>query len=91
MSLITPSTMSLICGGWLLAKQFAFPRPAVTLHTIAQGCIGIRWLIPANLVNYITRMAREKANMFAEVQILTVMLEKQCIYPMEIKPHITGD
>ena len=53
------------------------------LHNIAEGCIGITWLIPANLVTHITRMARETANMFAEEQILMVMLEKQCIYPME--------
>ena len=53
------------------------------LHDIAEGCIDITWLIPANLVKYVTRMAQETANMFAEEQILTVMLEKRCIYPME--------
>ena len=66
-----------------LANQFALPRPAMILHSIAEGCICIMWLIPANLVTYITRMAQETANMFAKLHILKVMLEEHCIYPME--------
>ena len=68
-----------------LAKQFALPCPAMILHNIAEGCIGITWLIPANLVKYVTRMARETANMFAEENVLRVKLEELCIYPMETK------
>ena len=55
------------------------------LHDIAEGCIGITWLIPANLVEYVTRMARETANMFAEENVLRVKLEELCIYPLETK------
>ena len=71
-----------------LAKQFALPRPAMILHKVAEGCIGITWLIPANLVKYVTRMARETTNMFAEeLIILRVTLEEQNIYPIETKPE----
>ena len=66
-----------------LTNQFALPRPALILHNIAKGCIGITWLIPANLVKYVTKMARETTNMFAEENVLRVTLEEQCIYPME--------
>ena len=81
---VTDHSLSYVTNLWQsLAKQFALPQPAVILHDIAEGCIGITWLIPANLVNHITRMARETANMFAEEQILRVTLEKRCVYPME--------
>ena len=53
------------------------------LHNVAEGCIGITWLIPANLVKYVARMARETANMFVEENVLRVKLEELCIYPME--------
>ena len=66
-----------------LANQFALPQPAMILHNIAKGCLSITWLIPANLVEHVTQMARETANMFAEANILRVSLEEQCIYPME--------
>ena len=66
-----------------LQKQFRLPRPAMILHRIAEGCICITWLIPTNLVTHVTRMAQETADMFAEKQIQRVMLEEQCIYPME--------
>ena len=90
---VTDHTLTYVTDLWRsLANQFALPRPAMILHNIAEGCIGITWLIPNNLVKYVTRMAQETANMFAEEQILTVMLEKQCIYPMEteltIKPTL---
>ena len=66
-----------------LANQFVLPRPAMILHCIAEGCICITWLIPANLVTHVTRMAQETANMFAKEHILRVMLQEHCIYPME--------
>ena len=71
-----------------LAQQFALPRPAMILHEIAEGCLGITWLSPANLVKHITRMAQESANMFAEKNVLRVTLEEQCIYPMETEPSL---
>ena len=81
---ITSHTLSYVINLWRsLAKQFALPRPAMILHNIAEGCIGITWLIPANLVKYVTRMARETANMFAEENVLRVKVEELCIYPME--------
>ena len=80
---VTNHTLSYIIDLWKsLAKQFALPRPAMILHDIAKGCIGITWLIPANLGTHITRIARETANVFAE-NVLRVMLEERCIYPME--------
>ena len=66
-----------------LRKQFKLPRPAMILDKIAEGCICIRWLIPANLATHVTRMVRETSDMFAEQQILRVTLDEQCIYPME--------
>jgi len=84
---VTDHSLSYVTSLWQsLAKQFVLPRPAMILHDIAEGCIGITWLIPTNLVNHVTRMARETANMFAEEHILRVMLEEQCIYPMETEP-----
>ena len=81
---ITNHTLSYVINLWRsLAKQFALPRLAMILHNIAEGCIGITWLIPANLVEHVTQMARETTNMFAEENILRVTLEEQCIYPME--------
>ena len=66
-----------------LRKQFKLPRPAMILDKIAEGCICITWLIPANLATHVTRMVRETSDMFAEQQILRVTLDEQCIYPME--------
>ena len=81
---ITNHTLSYVIDLWQsLAKQFALPRPAMILHHIAEGCIGITWLIPANLVKHVTRMAQETTNMFAEENVLRVTLEEQCIYPMD--------
>ena len=71
-----------------LATQFALPRPAMILHKVAEGCIGITLLIPANLVEHVTRMAQKTSNMFAEKQILRVMLEERCLYPMETKSSL---
>ena len=83
---VTDHTLNYIIDLWRsLRNQFALPRPAMILHDIAEGCIGITWLIPANLVKHIMRMAQETANMFAEEQILTMTLENQCIYPMDTK------
>ena len=83
---VTDHTLSYVIDLWhSLAKQFTLPRPAMILHKVAEGCIGITWLIPANLVKHVTRMAQEGANMFAEENILRVTLAKQCIYSMETK------
>ena len=80
---VTNHTLSYVIDLWQsLASQFALPQPAMILHDIAEGCIGITWLIPANLVEYVTRMARETANMFAEENVLRVTLDEQCIYPV---------
>ena len=84
---VTDHSLSYVASLWQsLAKQFVLPQPAMILHDIAEGCIGITWLIPTNLVNHVTRMAGETANMFAEEHILRVTLEEQCIYPMETEP-----
>ena len=86
---VTNHTLVYVTDLWeSLAKQFALPRPAMVLHEIAEGCIGITWLIPANLIKYVMRMARESANMFAEENVLRVTLEEQCIYPMETEPSL---
>ena len=86
---ITNHTLSYVIDLWQsLANQFALPRPAMILHDIAEGCIGITWLIPANLVKHVMRMARESANMFAKKNVLRVTLEEQCIYPMETEPPL---
>ena len=81
---ITDHSVKYVYDLWRsLANQFRLPRPAMILHRIAEGCICITWLIPANLVNHVTRMAQETAHMFAKQHILQVMLEEHCIYPME--------
>ena len=81
---ITDHSVQYVYDLWQsLANQFALPRPAMILHSIAEGCICITWLIPANLVTHVKRMAQETANMFAKQDILKVMLEEHCIYPME--------
>ena len=86
---ITNHTLSYVVNLWRsLAKQFALPQPAMILHSIAEGCIGITWLIPANLVEHVTQMARETTNMFAEENVLRVMLDGQCIYSMETEPPL---
>ena len=86
---ITNHTLSYVIDLWQsLAKQFALPQPAMILHDIAEGCIGITWLIPINLVKHVTRMARETTNTFAEENVLRMMLEEQCIYPMETNPSL---
>ena len=86
---VTDHTLSYVIDLWQsLAKQFALPQPAMILQNIAKGCISITWLIPANLVEYITKMAQETSSVFAEKHILRVMLKEQCIYPMETKPPV---
>ena len=81
---ITDHSFSYIIDLWeSLSEQFVLPQPAMILHEIAEGCIGITWLIPANLVKYVTKMAQETSDMFAKQHILGVMLDEQCIYPME--------
>ena len=84
---VTNHTLGYVNDLWRsLAKQFALPQPAMILQNIAEGCIGITWLIPGNLVEHVTRMAQETTNMFAEENVLRVTLEEQCIYPMETEP-----
>ena len=86
---VTDHTLNYVMDLWRsLAIQFALPRPALILHKIAEGCICITWLIPANLVGHVMRMARETANIFAEENILRVTLEERSIYPMETKPPL---
>jgi len=81
---VTDHTLSYVIDLWRsLANQFALPQPAMVLHDIAEGSIGITWLIPANLIKHITQMAQETTNMFAEENVLRVTLEEQCIYPLE--------
>ena len=86
---ITDHTLSYVYDLWRsLANQFLLPQPAMILHDIAEGCICITWLIPANLVKHVTIMARETANMFDKENIVKVMLEERCIYLMETKPPL---
>ena len=81
---VTDHTLSYVIDLWRsLSNQLALPRPAMILHDIAEGSIGITWLIPANLIKHITQMAQETTNMFVEENVLRVTLEEQCIYAME--------
>ena len=81
---VTDHTLSYVVDLWKsLAKQFALPQPAMILDSIAEGCLGVTWLIPANLVEYVTKMAHKTSTVFAKKHILRVMLDEQCIYPME--------
>ena len=85
---VTEHSLDYITDLWKsLANQFALPQVAMILHEIAEGCLGITWLIPANLVEYVTRMAQKTSSVFAEKHILRVMLEKQCIYPEPSLPE----
>ena len=84
MAKITDHSFSYVTDLWKsLTDQFVLPQLAMVLHSIAEGCIVITWFIPANLVNYIKRMAQEHSSMFANQNILKVILEEQCIYPVE--------
>ena len=83
---VTAHTLGYVNDLWRsLRNQFKLPRPAMILHSIAEGCVCITWLIPTNLVTHVTRMARETSDRFAKQHILKVMLEEHCIYPMETK------
>ena len=78
---VTECTLKYVSKLWQsLTKQFLLPQPATILHNIAEGCVCVTWLIPTNLVEHVTRMARKTTTMFATEHILRVMLEKQCIY-----------
>ena len=84
---VTDHSLNYVTDLWQsLAKQILLPQLAMILHNIAMGCVGIVWFIPANLVKHVIRMARETSNKFAEQNILNVMLEEQCIYPMNTEP-----
>ena len=86
---ITDHSVKYVYDLWRsLANQFRLPRPAMILHNIAEGCICITWLIPTNLVTHVTRMAQKTSDMFAKQQILKVMLEEHCIYPMETEQSL---
>ena len=78
---ITDHTLAYVSKVWeSLSNQFALPRPAMILLSIAEGCLGITWLIPANLVKHVTRIAQKTTSKFAEQHILRMVLEEQCIY-----------
>ena len=80
---ITDHSVNYVIDLWQsLTHQFVLPKPALILHSIAEGCINITWLVPANLVKHITKMVQDNSSMFAKLQILKVMLEEQCIYPV---------
>lgn len=86
---ITDHSLHYVIDLWQsLAKQFALPQLAMILHNIAEGCIGITWLLPSNLVKYVTKMAQRTTNMFAKKHILKVILDERCIYPLEIKSSL---
>ena len=78
---ITEHSLSYVFELWeSLAIHFVLPQPAMILYGIAEGCVGITWLLPANLVKYVTKMAQGSLDMFARQHIQRVMLEEQCIY-----------
>ena len=78
---VTECTLKYVSKLWeSLAKLVLLPQPATILHTIAEGCVCVTWLIPTNLVEHVTRMVRETTTMFATERTLRVMLENQCIY-----------
>ena len=86
---VSDHTLSYVIDLWKsLAKQFALPQPAMILDNIAEGCLGVTWLIPANLVEYVAKMAHKTSTVFAEKHILRVMLDERCIYPMEAEPPL---
>ena len=86
---VTNHTLNYVNDLWRsLANQVLLPKPAMILQNIAEGCVGIMWLIPANLVKHVTRMVRETSNKFAEQNILNLMLEEQCIYPLDTEPPL---
>ena len=81
---VTDHTLGYVTDLWRsLRNQFKLPRPAMILHSIAEGCICITWLIPVNLVTHVTRMAQETVHMFVKQHIVKVMVEEHCIYFME--------
>ena len=83
---ITDHSVKYVFDLWhALKDQFVLPKPALIFHSIAEGCINITWLLPANLVKHITKMVQDNSSMFAKQQILKMMLEKQCIYPVDIE------
>ena len=86
---ITEHSLSYVDKLWRsLANQFLLPQSALILDSIAKGCISITWLIPANLVNYVTRIAQATSSKFEEKHVLKVVLEDQCIYSVENKPTV---
>ena len=86
---ITEHSLSYVYDLWQsLANQFNLPQLAMILHHIAEGCLGITWLLPTNLVKYVTRMAQGSLDMFARQHFQRVMLEEECIYSMEFEPPL---
>ena len=86
---VTEHSLSYVDELWRsLANQFLLPQSALILDSIAKGCISITWLIPANLVNYVSRIAQATSSKFEEKHVLKVVLEDQCIYSMENKPTV---
>ena len=86
---ITEHSLSYVYDLWRsLAIQFDLPQPAMILHNIAERCLGIMWLLPTNLVKYVTKKAQGSLDMFARQHIQRIMLEEQCIYSMEFEPPL---
>ena len=74
-----------------LTDQFSLPKPAMILHSLAEGCISITWRCPANLAEHIARMTQERSNVFADrtdLHILRVMLDDRCIYPVKAESSL---
>ena len=81
---ITDHSVNYVIDLWQsLTHLFVLPKPALILHSIAEGCINITWLVPANLVEHITKVVRDESSMFAKQHIFKMMLEEQCIYPVD--------
>ena len=86
---ITEHSLSYVYELWRsLAIQFDLPQPAMILYDIAEGCLGIMWLLPINLFKYVTEMAQRSLDMFARQQIQRVMLEEKCLYSMQFEPPL---
>ena len=72
----------------IIAKHFALPQHAMILHSmIAEGCICITWLIPANLGKHVTTMLQEAINIFAKENVPRVSLETKVLQP-ESEPSL---
>ena len=89
---ITEASLLYVEELWeFLAHQVSLPRAALILRRFAKGCISITWQVPTNLVEYVKRMTQERSNVLADrtdLHILRVMLDGQCIYPVEAESSL---